>query len=169
MNYEFTFKNEILPLKDRLFRLALRITLNREEAEDTVQDTLLRMWYRREEWNKVKSLEAMAMTICHNRALDMTTKAGRGNIMLDVERDAQPTNTDPLLRLEDKEMVKALYQTMDSLPAVQRSIMELREIEGKEYGEIASILGLEESQVRVYLHRARGKIKILFEKVYGKL
>ena len=163
---EIRFKNDVLPLKDRLFRLALRITLNREEAEDVVQDTLLKMWDRRQEWDSVHSLEAMAMTICHNRALDVANKAGRGNLMLDVERDARPTDSDPYKRLEDKEKGRVLRRIMDALPAVQRSIMEMRELEGKDYREIAEILGLEEGQVRVYLHRARQKVKEKFEKFF---
>ena len=48
-----SFRNDVLPLKNELFRLALRITLNRAEAEDIVQDTLIKVWNRREEWNAI--------------------------------------------------------------------------------------------------------------------
>ena len=48
---------------------------------------------------------------------------------------------------------------MDSLPEVQRSIMEMRDIEGMPYGEIAEAMGLSETQVRVYLFRARSRIR----------
>ena len=48
---------------------------------------------------------------------------------------------------------------MDSLPEVQRTIMELRDIEGRTYQEIAQVLDISETQVKVYLHRARTKIK----------
>ena len=47
---EISFRNDILPLKDKLFRLALRITSDRAEAEDVVQETLIRVWNKREEW-----------------------------------------------------------------------------------------------------------------------
>ena len=55
---EISFRNDILPLKDKLFRLALRITLDRAEAEDVVQDTMIRVWSNRDEWSQFESVEA---------------------------------------------------------------------------------------------------------------
>jgi RNA polymerase sigma-70 factor (ECF subfamily) len=45
---EISFRNDILPLKDKLYRLAFRITLNSAEAEDVVQDTMIRVWNKRD-------------------------------------------------------------------------------------------------------------------------
>ena len=53
---EISFRNDILPLKDKLFRLALRITLDRAEAEDVVQDTMIRVWNKRDEWSQFESV-----------------------------------------------------------------------------------------------------------------
>lgn len=55
------FRYDLLPLKDKVFRLALRITQSREEAEDITQDTLLKAWERREELAGVKSIEALSL------------------------------------------------------------------------------------------------------------
>ena len=63
---EISFQNDILPLKDKLFRLALRILFNPQEAEDIVQDTLVKVWNKREEWKNIDSIEAYCMTICRN-------------------------------------------------------------------------------------------------------
>lgn len=156
---ENIFKNEILPLRDRLFRLALSITLNRQEAEDVVQDTLLKMWSMRDQWKTVCSLEAMAVTICRNMALDCTRKAGRDNLTIDIDRDSPRADTDPLVQLEHKERLGMVRAVMDQLPEIQRTIMLLRESEGQSYAGIAEELGITETQVRVYLHRARQKIK----------
>ena len=49
---KISFQNDVLPLKNQLFRLALRITLNREEAEDIVQDTLMKLWDKRDDWDQ---------------------------------------------------------------------------------------------------------------------
>ena len=59
---EISFRDDILPLKDKLFRLALRITLDRAEAEDVVQDTMIRVWSKREEWTQFGSVEAYCLT-----------------------------------------------------------------------------------------------------------
>ena len=163
---EQRFKIEILPMKDKLFRLALRITMNRVEAEDAVQETLLKLWSRRDEWDRVSSLEAQAMTICRNQSLDYAKRTGRDNLSLDVERDSPVSTRTPLHSLEDKEKRQLLQRLIDSLPEVQRSILELRESQNRSFAEIAEILGLSETQVRVYLHRARQRIKAEFERVY---
>ena len=51
-----SFRNDVLPLKNELFRLALRITLNDAEAEDVVQETLIKVWNRRDEWGQIESI-----------------------------------------------------------------------------------------------------------------
>lgn len=67
---KISFKTDILPLKNELYRLALRITLNPAEAEDVVQDTMIKVWNRREAWDDIESIEAFCLTICRNLALD---------------------------------------------------------------------------------------------------
>ena len=63
---EISFQNDVLPLKNKLFRLALRITLNREEAEDVVQDTMIKVWNARDRWQELDSIEAYSLTIARN-------------------------------------------------------------------------------------------------------
>jgi len=159
----------VLPLKDRLYRLALRITLNPAEAEDAVQDTLIRVWEHREEWEQIDSIEAYAHTICRNIALDMAGKAGRGNVQLNEDSSMFNVQCSMFNDFEQKERLSLVRKIMDTLPEVQRSIMELRDIEGKTYQEIGNILKLTESQVKVYLHRARTSIRQQAEEIekYG--
>ena len=64
------FHNDVLPLKDKVFRLALRITMDRAEAEDITQETLVRVWERRDEWSAIENMEAWVLTIGRNMALD---------------------------------------------------------------------------------------------------
>ncbi len=154
-----SFRTTVLPLSDRLFRLALRITMNRAEAEDVVQDTLLKVWEQRNEWEQIDSLEAFALTICRNRALDVTKRAGRNNMSLDKIDGVQPSVFNLQSSIEEREQLSLVRKFMDELPEVQRSIMLLRDIEGKTYQEIAQTLDISETQVKVYLHRARTKIK----------
>ena len=132
---KISFRDDVLPLKDRLYRLALRITLNPAEAEDAVQDTLIRVWEHREEWEQIESIEAYAHTICRNIALDMAGKAGRGNVQLNEDSSMFNVQCSMFNDFEQKERLSLVRKIMDTLPEVQRSIMELRDIEGKTYQE----------------------------------
>ena len=87
---EISFRNDILPLKDKLFRLALRITLDRAEAEDVVQDTLIKVWNRRDEWAQFDSIEAYCLTIARNLAIDRSQKMEAQHIGLTPETQEMP-------------------------------------------------------------------------------
>ena len=166
---KISFRDDVLPLKNRLYRLALRITLNAAEAEDTVQDTLIRVWEHRDEWEQIQNIEAYALTVCRNIALDTAGKAGHGNVQLSTINLSADSQLLPDESQEKQERLSLVRKLMDTLPEVQRSIMQLRDIEGKTYQEIANILQLSESQVKVYLHRARTSIRQQAEKIekYG--
>lgn len=165
------FRNDILPLKDRLYRLALRITLDAAEAEDVVQDTLVRVWDKRDEWMHISSAEAYCLTVCRHLALDRVAQANR--------RPTEPLGTGaqaatapssaPDEKLIEQERMDIIRKLLNSLPEVQRSIMQLRDMEGKSYKEIATVLALSEEQVKVYLFRARQKIRQAYTKIeeYG--
>lgn len=154
-----SFRTTVLPLSDRLFRLALRITMNKAEAEDVVQDTLLRVWECRGQWEQIGSLEAFAIATCRNRALDVSKRAGRNARSLDEIDGGQRSTANAQSELEAREEITLVRRLMDDLPELQRTIMLLRDIEGQSYQEIAQALSISETQVKVYLHRARTKIK----------
>lgn len=165
------FRNDVLPLKDKLFRLALRITLSREDAEDIVQDTLMKVWSNRAEMCAVSSIEAYAMTMCRNQALDICAKKERQNISLDEKaHDRTDTHSMPpdekMAQDEGKTLVR---QAIDSLPEKQRTAMLMREIEEKTYKEIAQVMGLTESDVKINIFRARKSIREHLAKIskYG--
>lgn len=160
-----SFRNDVLPLKDILFRLALRITLSREEAEDVVQDTLIRVWNKRDSWQEIESIEAFSLTICRNLALDRMKRSDADNASLDqapMERAADTLS--PYEQTQQRDSLNLVRQLIDSLPEKQRSCMQLRDIEGKQYREIAQILNISEDQVKVNIFRARQTIKEQFKK-----
>ena len=142
-----SFRTTVLPLSDRLYRLALRITMNKAEAEDVVQDTLLKVWEHREEWEQINNLEAFAIATCRNRALDVMKRVGRNTEKLDEM--AHFSSQTPQEQLEADEQISLVNRLMDDLPEVQRTIMLLRDIEGKTYQEIAQTLDISETQVKV--------------------
>ncbi|WP_315390998.1 sigma-70 family RNA polymerase sigma factor [Prevotella denticola] len=165
-----SFRNDVLPLKNELFRLALRITLNRAEAEDIVQDTLIKVWNRREEWNAIDSIEAFSLTVCRNLSLDRIRKKGNDNDSLEDVKAADPlASSNPQDRMIQTDKVRLIRQIVDGLPEKQRSCMQLRDFEGKTYKEIAGVLDISEEQVKVNIFRARQTVKQKYLKLdnYG--
>lgn len=164
---EISFRNDVLPLKDVLYRLALRITLSREEAEDVVQDTLIKVWNKRESWQEIDSIEAFSLTICRNLALDRIKRKDADNASLDQTSLHETAATaNPYDRMQQKESLEVVRRLIDRLPEKQRSCMQLRDVEGRQYREIAQILGISEEQVKVSIFRARQTIRQEYMKYY---
>lgn len=165
-----SFRDDILSLKNQLFRLALRITLNRFEAEDIVQDTLIKVWNRRSDWEDIDSIEAFSLTICRNLSLDRIKKKENDNNSLEDVKGVEPlSSSNPQDRMIQADRVNLIRQIVDSLPEKQRSCMQLRDFEGKSYKEIAVILDITEEQVKVNIFRARQAVKQRYLKLdnYG--
>ena len=163
------FRNDILPLKDKLFRLALRITMNRAEAEDVVQDTMLRVWGRRDEWEGMESVEAYCLTVCRNLAIDRSQLKESQNEELTESNANTPDSADPYSLCVRNEQMALIHRLISGLTEKQRTILQLRDVEGKSYKEIADIVGVSEEQVKVNLFRARQKIKQQYTEIndYG--
>lgn len=166
---EISFRKIILPLKDKLFRLALQITRNRAEAEDTVQETLIRIWNRRGEWEKIESLEAYCLTVARNLAIDRSERMDAQTVELTADFDKPSDNSGPHDHLVSKDHLALVQHLVNELPEKQRLTMHLREVEGKSYKEIAALLQISEEQVKVNLFRARQKVKQRFVEIdrYG--
>lgn len=114
---EISFRNDVLPLKDKLFRLALRITLNREEAEDIVQDTLIKVWNSRDKWQQLDSIEAYSLTIARNLSLDRIKKMENQNGSLEDEKTERPDATsNPSERMIQKDKLDIVKRMIDELP-----------------------------------------------------
>lgn len=160
-----SFKTDVLPLKNEIYRLALRITLNHAEAEDVVQETMIKVWNRRESWEQIESMEAFCLTICRNLALDKTRKMANQSQSLDeTSYEAVDTShsSNPEEHAVHQDRLELIRRLVDTLPEKQRSMMLLREAEGKSYKEIAQILEVSEEQVKVNIFRARQTIKQKF-------
>lgn len=162
---KISFRNDILPLKNKLFRLALRITLNNAEAEDIVQETLIKVWKKRESWDEIESIEAFCYSICRNLALDRIRRADKFSESLDETRDTTADtsySSNPEEQVQQSDRIKLVKELIDHLPEKQRSVIQLRDFEGKSYKEIADIMQMTDEQVKVTLFRARQTIKKKF-------
>lgn len=167
---KISFQNDILPLKNQLYRLALRITLRNAEAEDIVQETLIKAWNVRDKWDTIDNIEAFCFTICRNLALDSIKRHDNRNETLEnVRTDAADTHETPLDHTATSDRLGIVKRLVDSLPEKQRTCIQLRDFEGKTYKEIAAITGTTEEQVKVNIFRGRQAIKTQFMKLdnYG--
>lgn len=161
------FQHDILPLKNIIFRTALRIVLNREEAEDIVQDTLLKLWQKRDELEDVANLEAFALTSARHLAIDRKERMENRNVSLDDDKHDRPddSHTGAEQQMMQQEGTAFISRMVSLLPEKQRTILHLRDVEGKSYKEIAELLSITESDVKVTLFRARNEVK---EKILQK-
>jgi RNA polymerase sigma-70 factor (ECF subfamily) len=145
-------------MTDKLFRFAFRLLQNAEEAEDAVQDLLVKIWGKRDEWNRWDNLEGYCMTAMRNLCLE---KLRGKKVHKDPESAGHLASTDrnPMERTQDRELRERLQACMESLPEKHALVIQLREVEGLSYQEIAGALDLTLDQVKVCLHRARNAVR----------
>ena len=162
-------RTDILPLKNKLFRLALRITLDHAEAEDVVQETIIKVWSRRDEWPQIENIEAFCLTICRNLAVDKTRLTDNQAQTLDeaplATQYSPLTALSPEDQLVQRDRIQLVRRLIDSLPEKQRSCMQLRDVEEKSYRDIADILGISEEQVKDNIFRARQALRDRLRKI----
>lgn len=155
------FKITVLPLRAKLLKYARKLTDEPEDAEDAVQEVLLKLWNKRLELEQYRSIEAFAMTLTHNICIDMWRCKRNDTLSLDIVQAASPTGT-PERLLEIKDEIRLMHEIIDSLPNLQRTIMRMKDIEGYETDEIAEITGCGPEAIRSNLSRARKKVRDVY-------
>lgn len=159
------FRQHLLPLKDKIFRMGLRITQNAQEAEDLTQDTLLKVWHEVGETGSITNLEAYCITVCRNLALDRIARHEHGTLSIEAEQtDALDSALSPEEQLERSDKMQAVHRIFSSLPERQRSAIQLRDIEGMTYAEAAAAMNISEELFKVTLHRARKAVREAYER-----
>jgi len=151
------FKIEVLPIKNKLYRFSLRMLTNRDEAEDVVQDTMMRLWSKRAKLRTYRSIEAFAMVITKNLCLDHLRS--RKRITVDLVDEYTIDSSNPYKLAEISDTMNKVYEEIDRLPEQQKTIIHLRDIEGYDFDEIADIMDLSLNVIRVNFSRARKKVR----------
>lgn len=151
------FREKFFPLKDKLFRFAKQFVKRNDEAEDIVQDTFLKLWIKRDELNELRNPETFAMTMIKNASIDRLRK--RKTIRFEELNKDPENNHTPLDSLTQREAYELVVEAMKDLSKQQQMLLNLRDIEGYEYEEIAEISGLNINNIRVNISRARKAIK----------
>jgi RNA polymerase sigma-70 factor (ECF subfamily) len=137
---------------DNVYRFIVKNLRHEEDARDVVQSAFEKMWRNREQV-EMGTARAYLFTIAHNQMIDHLRKNSRLSLREGFGEQEKISEHKP------NNLKAILNQALNRLSETQRSLVMLKDYEGYSYEEIARIMGLSESQVKVYLHRARIQLK----------
>jgi len=137
---------------DGVYRFVLHNLRDEHKSKDVVQDTFIKMWNKVGEIDYTKA-RSYLFTAAYHTMIDAIRKEKKFTSFEDVEYN-QPSDSKEYLGLKE-----ILRDAVNRLPEIQRSVVLLRDYEGYNYEEIGEITGLSESQVKVYIYRARVFLK----------
>jgi len=143
---------------DNVYRFILKNLRNEEDARDVVQTAFEKMWRHRDEVDATKS-KSYLFTVAYRQMIDHIRKVKRIQLKDEFSEEAKVQNK-PANNLK-----KILDEALARLSETQRTLVLLKDYEGYSYEEIGRITNLSESQVKVYLHRARVQLKEYLVKV----
>jgi RNA polymerase sigma-70 factor (ECF subfamily) len=133
---------------DNVFRFIVKNIRHEEDARDIVQTAFEKMWRNRDTVDNEKS-KPYLFTVAYNQMIDHIRKAKRIQLKDSFHAEAKVQS------YQVNDMKKNLHEALNRLSETQKSLVLLKDYEGYSYEEIGQIMGLNESQVKVYLHRAR--------------
>ena len=160
MNQE-RFKSTVFIHKDKLYRYARRILVSEDEAYDVVQDVLMKLWESRKELSEIQNIESYAMRMVSNNCITRIRK----HEVRENFKNSQPNEFSTEHRVEDLKPV--ILEYINQLPEKQRAVIHLKDVEDYDLKEIAEVLQMEDTAVRVNLTRARKKVKEQLTKFFN--
>jgi RNA polymerase sigma factor (sigma-70 family) len=160
------FLNIVMPFKDKVFRLAKRLLVSKEEAEDATQEILIKLWRNKQKIQDYKNVEAFSMTMTKNFCLDRLKSKQAQNLKI-VHSNYQDHNVSLQKQIELNDSVDWVSKIMEELPEQQKIIIQLRDIEQYEYSEISKMLDINETAIRVSLSRARKTLREKLTKTHN--
>jgi len=160
------FLELVLPMKDKVYRLAKRILVSHDEAQDAVQEVFIKLWNGKANLNNYSKPEAFAMTMTKNYCLDRLKSKQASNLTI-VHQNYKDNNSGTDRLLEAKDGMGMVFEIMKKLPDQQRIILQLRDVEEYDFKEIAEILEMNETAIRVNLSRARKAVREELIKKYN--
>jgi len=155
----------VIPFKDKLYRLAKRILISKDEAEDAVQEVFMKLWNGKQNIENYNNPEAFAITMTKNYCLDRLKSKQASNLKI-VHSNYQ-TSENIEKKIEANDGVEMVFKIMETLPEQQRIVLQLRDVEQFEFSEIAKMLDSNETAIRVALSRARKTVRDAMIKNYN--
>lgn len=158
-----SFKREFLPYHRKLYGVAYRLLENTEDAEDVVQEAYLKLWDKREGLAIISNAEAFCVTLVKNMCFDLL-RSGKYVLSRQGVELSEVCEATPADNLELRDEAKQVRQIIAHLPLQQQRVVTLRDVKGCSFEEIERLTGLNATNVRVLLSRARKKIREEFNK-----
>ncbi|MBU3012391.1 RNA polymerase sigma factor [Polaribacter vadi] len=152
------FLKVVLPFKDKVFRLAKRLLVSTEEAEDATQELYFKLWRNRKKIADYKNVEAFAMTMTKNYCYDRLKSKQASNLTL-VHSNYKEKETSLDKKMEYQDSVNQVHKLIENLPEQQKIIIQLRDVEQYDFEEICKMVDMKPTAVRVALSRARKTIR----------
>lgn len=155
-----------IPNQEKLFRIAKRLLVSVDEAKDAVQEINIKWWQMPpEKIHALQNVDSYAVTMIKNYCLDRLKSREAQNLPVDESMLTIADEQGLAHRIEQRDGLDWVSKLINSLPERERLIIQLREIENYEFSAIAQIVDLPETTVRVYLSRARKKLRSQYLKI----
>lgn len=157
------FLEIVLPFKDKVYRLAKRLLVSKDEAEDATQELYFKLWKNKSKIENYDNVESYAMMMIKNYCLDQLKSKRASNLTL-VHSNYKDESSSLQKNIEFRDSAGIIKKMMNDLPEKQRIIVQLRDVENYDYHEIGEILDMESTAIRVALSRARKTLRMNFLK-----
>lgn len=159
------FKHKVFSLSDRLFPMVARMLGNDANAEDAIQEIMVRLWNKRKQIDQHPNIAGFVFLTARNYCIDLLKKKRLRINDADMNLSMMES-THEHEQLEWKELNDIITEILKKLPEQQREILMMRDIDGYEFTEIASATQLKVEHVRVLLSRARKQVRTALERTY---
>jgi len=160
------FKNTVIPFSRKLYPMLKRILKDEEETKDALQELMLKLWNKRNDLHHCENKGAYISAMARNYSFDVLKKK-RPVIIGEKEKYKILNREDNQVKPEVKEKYEHVHRIIEKLPGKYRTVIEMRDIDGFDFGEIQEMTGFEIPYIRVILSRARIKVKQEVEKIYN--
>jgi RNA polymerase sigma-70 factor (ECF subfamily) len=181
------FARLVRALHGSLVRLAMMFVSSRATAEEIAQDTWGSVLASLDQFEGRSSLRTWIFRICTNRAKTLAGREARSSPLSAFgEENEQPvdpsrfaangewadpphawTDETPERVLDRAQAIEEIQRALGEMPAMQRAVISLRDVQGLDSGEVCNVLEISESNQRVLLHRARSRVRRALERLYA--
>jgi RNA polymerase sigma-70 factor (ECF subfamily) len=159
------FKRQFLPFHPKLYRIALALVGNKDDAEDILQEAYCKLWNKRADLEMVDNAEAFSVTLVKNICIDFLRSPQANRYEERIENVQVASGTSPEKELEEADELETVRQLIERLPENQRLVIKLRGLSDCSLEEIEEITNFSATNVRTLLFRARKTIKEQYLKI----